>query len=101
MLHASCVRFSEFRAHLPMAEIQDGVKSGKLKQGTFFVSAYNCREGNVLMNTDSVDTKPGFEKGKFVVEIHFLFSARFIKPAINQFRCFGGVQKGGTSIAVT
>ena len=59
----SDLRFSEFPPHLPMAEIQEGVKTGKLKQGTFFVSAYNCREGSVLMHVDSVDTKPGFEKG--------------------------------------
>ena len=57
-------RFQEYRPHLPMAEIQEGVKSGRFLQGTFFVSAYNCREGNVLTQMDNVDTKPGFEKGK-------------------------------------
>ena len=56
-------RFEEFPPHLPLAEIHEGIKTGRFLQGTFFVSAYNCREGNVLTHTDSVDTKPGFEKG--------------------------------------
>ena len=89
-------RFEEFPAHLPMAQIQDGIKSGKFLQGTFFVSAYNCREGNVLTQMDSVDTKPGFEKGAFGTDFLGISSSDSpLKPAADSCSMSGGVQTAG------
>lgn len=42
----------QFPEHLPMTEIQRGIKSGKYKQGNFISSRENYLEGNVSLHSD-------------------------------------------------
>jgi exosome complex exonuclease DIS3/RRP44 len=37
-----------FPAHLPLSEVQRGLKSGRLVQGTYQASRENYLEGNVM-----------------------------------------------------
>jgi exosome complex exonuclease DIS3/RRP44 len=58
-----------FPAHLSQAEVNRGVKAGKLLQGTFYQSRTNFLEGS--FNCDSLG-KPVLIQGKLQVPRHFI-----------------------------
>ena len=43
---------ADFPPHMPLAEIQAGLKAGQLFEGTYFQSRYNFKEGNVRVHSN-------------------------------------------------